>query len=391
MAVRANQTTTANSSVEARKIDLSTSFGERWQGLLDILGISRAIEKAPGTAIRITKTEVDLKGGNVPEGEEIPLSPVTYTEEVIDVLDLNKYGWSVSAEEIMKNGYNVAVGDADRAALSKIEGGILDKFYTALKTGTLTSIQPTFQMALAMARGYVVNEFQRMNKEATEIVGFVNTLDAYTYLGGAAINEQADFGVRYIQNFMGYRTIFLVDDTLISRGTVIACPSQNLVNYYINPENAEFDRAGLVYTTDGVSNLIGIAVDGNHSRAASDAWAVYGNALFAEYLNGISVVTFGSGSLKTATVTSAAGTETGDSKIKVVYTLGNGEKAFYKEGSAAETYTYGEEVDLTGYTEIATGADVEVSGLTASNVLSVVVVNGTGQAVASGRATIVVK
>ena len=45
MAVRANQTTTANSSVEARKIDLSTSFGERWQGLLDILGISRAIEK----------------------------------------------------------------------------------------------------------------------------------------------------------------------------------------------------------------------------------------------------------------------------------------------------------------------------------------------------------
>ena len=94
----------------------------------------------------------------------------------------------------------------------------------------------------------------------------------------------------------------------------------------------------------------------------------------------------------TLTVTSEAGTAVGDSKVKVVASsLDNGEKLYYKDLGAGSAPAYLAAFNSTGWTAIANNTAVNISGLTGSNTLTVVGVNGTGQVVAKGTATIVVK
>ena len=81
----------------------------------------------------------------------------------------------------------------------------------------------------------------------------------------------------------------------IERGKVIATPVDNIVLYYIDPSESDFARAGLNYTTDNVTNLIGVHTQGNYNTAVSEIFAIMGLTLFAEYLDGIAVVTVGAG------------------------------------------------------------------------------------------------
>ena len=68
---------------------------------------------------------------------------------------------------------------------------------------------------------------------------------------------------------------------------------ENIVLYYVDPSASDFARAGLQYTTDGETNLIGFHVQGNYNTAVSESFALMGMTLFAEYLDGIAVVTLG--------------------------------------------------------------------------------------------------
>ena len=65
----------------------------------------------------------------------------------------------------------------------------------------------------------------------TGVVGFVNILDVYEYLGAAEITIQYQFGFQYMKDFMGFNTIFLLSEKEIPRGTVIATPVENIVLY----------------------------------------------------------------------------------------------------------------------------------------------------------------
>jgi hypothetical protein len=145
-----------------------------------------------------------------------------------------------------------------------------------------------------------------MSKDVTEVVGFANILDAYDYLGSAEISTQTAFGLTYIRNFMGYSTLFLLPAAQIARGKVIATPVENLDLYYIDPGDSEFAKLGLQYTVKGETNLIGFHAQGNYSTAVGEAFALMGMALWAEYLNGIAVVYFG-----TSTAVTTAETITG--------------------------------------------------------------------------------
>ena len=132
-----------------------------------------------------------------------------------------------------------------------------------------------------------------MHKTATGTVGFVNILDVYEYLGAANITVQNKFGFQYIKDFMGFNTIFLLSTDEVERGTVIATPVENIVLYYIDPSDSNFARAGLQYTTDGETNLIGFHTQGNYNTAVSESFALMGMTLFAEYLDAIAVMSFG--------------------------------------------------------------------------------------------------
>ena len=292
MAPKTNLTMQADINVTAREIDFVTRFAENWEHLRDILGIMRPVRKEPGSVLK-SKTASVVLASTVGEGEEIPYSKATVTETPYAEMTVEKYAKAVSIEAIKTYGYDVAVGMTDDAFLYELQENVTSRFYTYLNTGSLTSTETTWQRALAMAKGNVINKFKTMHKTATRVVGFVNVLDLYDYLGDANITVQSEFGFQYIKNFMGYDTVFLLSDSEIARGKVIATPVENIVLYYVDPSTSDFARAGLQYTTDGETNLIGFHVQGNYNTAVSESFALMGMTLFAEYLDGIAVVTLG--------------------------------------------------------------------------------------------------
>jgi hypothetical protein len=148
-------------------------------------------------------------------------------------------------------------------------------------------------MALAMAKGSVENKFKQIHRTATGVVGFANILDVYEYLGAANITVQNQYGFQYVKDFMGFNTIFLLSDSEIKRGRVIATPVENIVLYYVDPATSDFARAGLQFTTDGETSLIGFHTQGNYNTAVSECFAIMGMTLFAEYLDAIAVFDVG--------------------------------------------------------------------------------------------------
>jgi hypothetical protein len=291
MAAKNNLTMTADMQVAAREIDFVTRFGRNWDHLREILGIMRPIRKAPGTKLKSKKATVVLQSGTVGEGEDIPYSKVTVEEVDYADLTIEKYAKAVSIEAIKDHGYDVAVAMTDDEFLYELQNEVTERFYAYLNTGSLTSTEKNFQRALAMAKGNVINKFKQMHKSVTRVVGFVNVLDLYDYLGDAPITVQNAFGFQYIKNFMGYDTIILLSDAEIARGKVIATPVENIALYYVSPSDSDFARAGLVYRTAGETSLIGFHTQGNYNTAVSESFAIMGMTLFAEYLDGIAVVT----------------------------------------------------------------------------------------------------
>lgn len=167
------------------------------------------------------------------EGEEIPFSKYTVKEKEYGKITIDKYGKSVTLEAIQNYGYDVAVQKTDDEFLYDLTALVTDKFYKFLNTGTLKGTPKTFQMALAHAKGAVENKFKTMHRTVTGVVGFVNVMDVYDYLGNANITVQNQFGFQYIKDFMGYNTIFLLSDSEIAKGKVIATPVDNIVMYYV--------------------------------------------------------------------------------------------------------------------------------------------------------------
>ena len=288
---RANTILTTDIDVKARELDFVTRFNFNWASLREILNIMRPIKKAPGTTLKSYRASMTLENGNVPEGAVIPYSKATVEEVAHEDLALRKYAKAVTIEDVNKYGAAIAVQKTDEAFINELQTTVLDEFYDFVQTGSLTSTEATFLMAVAMAIGNVVDKFKKMRKDASSIVVFVNTLDAYRYLGAAELSVQNAFGMQYIKNFMGAETMILSSE--IPEGKVIAIPSDNIVLYYVDPADAEFRQLGLNYTVEGETNLIGFHANGNYSTAVGESYALMGLKLWAEYLDAIAVVTVG--------------------------------------------------------------------------------------------------
>lgn len=280
-------------NVTAREIEFVTRFGDNWDALRNIMGIMRPIRKAPGTALVSYTASVALESGAVDAGEVIPYSKATVVQASKSDITIEKYAKAVPIEDVSTYGAEIAIEKTDNAFLSQLQNVVLSKFYTFLNTGTLTGSATNWQDALAKAQGLVLNKFATIQKDVTQVVGFANILDAYDYLGTANITVQTAFGLTYIKDFMGYSTLFLLPAAQIQRGDVIATPVENIDLYYIDPSDSEFARLGLNYTTQGETNLIGFHAEGNYNTAVGASFALMGMALWAEYLDGIAVVSFG--------------------------------------------------------------------------------------------------
>lgn len=388
MAAKANLIMTNDIQVKAREIDFVTRFERNWQHLRDILGIMRPIKKQPGAVLKSKYAEGTLQSGKVAEGEEIPYSKFTVKEKNYAEMTIEKYAKAVSIEAIKDHGYENAVQMTDDEFLFQLQTDVTGRFYDYLKTGTLTSTETTFQMALAMAKGRVENKFKQMHRNVTGVVGFVNILDVYEYLGAAEITIQNQFGFQYMKDFMGFNTIFLLSDSEIPRGQVIATPVENIVLYYVDPNESDFARAGLVYTVSGETNLIGFHTQGNYHTAVSEAFAVMGLTLFAEYIDAIAVITIDeTPTLGTLTVTSATGTATGDTKITVNPDKENANNVYkYKVGVSETAVTYGQ--NLRNWTTWDGKSDIKA---TTGQKITVVECDGTYKALNAGSTSVTAK
>lgn len=276
-------------NVTAREKDFVTRFGLNWEALRDILGIMRPIEKEAGTSLIAYSASVTLEDGDVDAGCVIPYSKSTIAQTSKEDLTLKKYAKAVPIEDVDKYGADIAVQKSDEAFLNELQSVVMDDFYTTLtgNTHALTGAYATFQMAVSMAIGKVADKFKKMHRNVSSVVVFVNTLDVYAYLGSAQISVQTMYGIQYIKNFLGADTIILSSE--IEQGKVIAVPSDNLVLYYVNPAS-EFAKLGLVYTTDGETNLIGFHVQGNYGTAVGESFALMGMKLWYEYEDGVAIV-----------------------------------------------------------------------------------------------------
>lgn len=292
MAAKANLTKKADINVTIRELDFVTSFQKTWQALREVMGIMRPIRKQTGTKLVSYEAKVALQRGNVGEGEEIPYSKASVIPVAYADLTIEKYAKAVSIEAVEKYGAANAVVRTDDAFRNELTSNVLDRFYTFLQTGSLKSTETSFQMAVSMAIGKVVDKFKKMRRDYTRVAVFVNTLDVYEYLGAASITIQNLFGIQYVENFMGADIMIISSE--IPKGTVISTPVENIILYYIDPADSDFAQLGLDYTVAGEeTNLIGFHAEGNYKTAVGESYALLGMTLWAEYLDAISVITIG--------------------------------------------------------------------------------------------------
>ena len=302
---KTNLTKSANIQTAAREIDFVSRFQNNWEHLRDIMGVSRLINKPAGTMLKSKYAEVTL-ANSVGEGEEIPYSQSVVKTKDYANITVEKYAKGVSIEAINEHGYDDAINLTDDQFLFELQNEVTDRFYTFMTSGTLISAKATFQSALAEAQAKVRNKWKRMHKGISEVVAFCNINDAYDYLGIADITVQAEFGMNYIENFLGYRRLFLCSDDEIARGKIVATPVENMILYYVSPADSDFAKAGLQFTTFGETPLIGFHTQGNYKTAVSESFALMGMTLMAEYLDGIAVIDIGTATF-TAVSTSSEG------------------------------------------------------------------------------------
>lgn len=388
MAAKANLIMTNDIQVKAREIDFVTRFERNWEHLREILGIMRPIKKTPGAVLKSKYAEGTLQNGNVGEGEEIPYSKFVVKEKPYAEMTIEKYAKAVSIEAIKDHGYENAVQMTDDEFLFQLQTNVTERFYNYLKTGTLSFTETTFQMALAMAKGRVENKFKQMHRNVTGVVGFVNILDVYEYIGAAGISIQNQFGFQYVKDFLGFNTIFLLSDSEIPRGTVIATPAENIVLYYVDPNESDFAKAGLVYTVSGETNLIGFHTQGNYHTAVSESFAIMGLTLFAEYIDAVAVGTIDTTqTLGTLTVNSAAGSKSGDTKVTITPAKVNAGNAYkYKVASSETAVDYGQNVKNWS----AWDGESDITAA-AGQVITVVECDSTYKALSAGHATVTAK
>lgn len=290
MPAKENLTKVANLSVTAREVDFVSRFTRNWDSLREIIGIMNPIKKAAGTRLTAYEASVTLQD-SVAEGYEIPYSLASVEPVTFEDLTIEKYAKAVSIEAVEKYGAAIAVQKTDEAFLNELQAKILTSFYSFIGDGTLTGAYTTFQMAVAMAIGKVKDKFKKLHKDATSVVVFVNTLDAYQYLGAANLTIQTAFGIDYVKNFLGADTLILSSE--IASGKIIATPVDNLDLYYVDPSDSDFAQLGLEYTVQGETNLIGFHANGNYSTAVGESYAIMGMKLWAEYIDGVAVIDIG--------------------------------------------------------------------------------------------------
>lgn len=207
----------------AQNINFVAKFTTDLHNLMNVLGKTQVQVMAPGTAYKIYKSSGTLSASAVAAKAEIPDSGYAMGEPTVVALTYSKYRNLTSIEDIGSKGYEVAVGGSNTAMLKDVQKGIRTSIFTAIATGTGTATAATFQAKVAKAAAYISKKFE---DEACTPVFFANPDDVYDYLGAHSITVESNFGLSYLENFMGIGNVVI--DSNVATGTVIGTATENL-------------------------------------------------------------------------------------------------------------------------------------------------------------------
>jgi hypothetical protein len=293
----ANVETTAENNLvkkdnmkRVRELDFTRRFEHNSLAkLLEVIGVTRRIPMMEGTTLYMYKTTGTLQRGAVNEGEIIPLSEYETEKTPVGTITLNKWRKAVTAEAIMKSGYDAAVRETDTAMLRDVQKGIrtsLFDFINGTITGSATAGGVDLQSALADGWGQLQIKFE---DDAVEPVYFVNPLDVSAYLGAANITTQTAFGMNYIEDFLGLGTVVMSSN--ITKGTFVATAKENFIMYYLTMSG---DIARTFNLTTGDLEYIGINSGyPTNNRMQAETLVANGITILVEYAEGVVKGTIG--------------------------------------------------------------------------------------------------
>jgi len=275
----------AQHMAKVRELDFVNRFNGNINALIRLLGVTRRIPKEAGADLYALKAVGTLQGGNVAEGDVIPLSQFETVKTKVGEIELLKWRKATTAEAILKGGLDQSINMTNEKCLKLVQADIRQKFFSFLASGTSFITGTSFQAAIAKAWGQLQVKFE---DEAIEAVYFLNPLDVADYLAGAQISIQNAFGMQYVENFLGLGTVFL--DSRVPSGKVYATAKENIILYYVNCAGGDF---GDVFSmTVDQTGLIGIHEETNYERMQSESVVASGIWLGAERLDGVVIGSF---------------------------------------------------------------------------------------------------
>ncbi len=241
-------------AAKAQNINFVSKFESDLHNLLTVLGKAEVQVLAPGTAFKIYKSAGALSTTAVAEKALIPDSNISMDDGTLVELTYKKYRNLVSIEKVGKLGYQVAVGGTNTEMLKQVQKGVRKSIYDGLAAGTGTAQvakAATLQAQVAKAAAYVAKKFE---DEAGTPVFFVNPDDAFDFLGQTNLTVQNQFGLSYLENFMGIGNLII--DSNVPAGTVYGTACENLEVVAANVAAIEglevtMDESGIVAVHNG--------------------------------------------------------------------------------------------------------------------------------------------
>lgn len=270
----------------AKDIDFAYRFEEKITGLQKMLSVMRVIPLPIGATVKTYKSTVTLAGGAVAEGEIIPLSKVSFEPDTTYELAWDKRRKAVPGEEIQRFGFETAVSQTDDKLFNELIKNLRTTLFTNMGTGTGVGTGVGLQGAMAQAWGNLNIAFEEQDFTS---VAFVNPLDVADYLGQAQITMQKEFGMTYLENFMGFDVVFVSNN--VTKGTIIATAAENMVMYYVPVAGSDVANAFDLVT--GVKGFLGVKHFQDNITFTYQTLAVSAMLWLAEKLDGIFKITIG--------------------------------------------------------------------------------------------------
>ena len=280
--------------IKGRESLFVSNFQYKLSGLADLFGISAKRKLNPGEKLKLIDVTVELEDSPA-EGEATPRSKATVTEKYTKDIEIKRYAKETTIQAVQQSGYDMAIAKPDE----EFENKILNKFradlFEGLKQGTAEVSATSFKEAVALGVGTVKNNFAAIDRDPGPIIGFANIMDAAKYLADAELQTQTNYGLDYLEKFIGVDKLFLLPESLVPGQTMTFTPANNLQLVYMDVANSEFAKMGLDYTMDNMTNIIGAAIVPDYDKATSVLYAITGYTIWPETDNGIAKVTFTGG------------------------------------------------------------------------------------------------